>query len=75
MGPDISAVPDASWKALAFDAAELIAGHNCYPVPYLDKTNVIGVLPEALSADVQVVLADDAALVAAHTAACTMKQQ
>jgi hypothetical protein len=36
---------------------------------HLDEANVVGVLPEALAADVQVVLADDAALVAAHTAA------
>lgn len=39
------------------------------PVAYLDEANVVGVLPEALTADVQVVLADDTTLVAAHTAA------
>jgi hypothetical protein len=39
------------------------------PCTYLDKANVSGVLPEALTADVQVVLADDTALVAADLAA------
>lgn len=43
---------------------------RCTPAPaHLDKANVGGVLPEALAADVQVVLAHDAALVAAHLAA------
>jgi hypothetical protein len=37
--------------------------------PHLDEANVVGVLPEALAADVQVVLADDTTLVAAHAAA------
>lgn len=36
---------------------------------HLDEANVSGVLPEALTADVQVVLADDTALVAADFAA------
>lgn len=36
---------------------------------YLDKANVRGVLAEALAAHIQVVLADDTTLVAAHTAA------
>lgn len=36
---------------------------------HLDESNVSGVLPEALTADVQVVLADDTALVAADLAA------
>lgn len=40
-------------------------------IAHLDEANVVGVLPEALTADVQVVLADDTALVAAHTAAST----
>ena len=36
---------------------------------YLDETDVLGVLPEALTADVEAVLADQAVAIAAHTAA------
>ncbi len=38
---------------------------------HLDEANVLGVLPEALAADVEAVLADEAPLVGAHTAATT----
>ena len=36
---------------------------------YLGEPNVLGVLPKALTADVQVVLADDTPLVATYSAA------
>lgn len=36
---------------------------------YLDKANVLGVLPEALSANVQAILPDKAPLIGANTAA------
>lgn len=58
---------------MAFDRHHFIARSSTLPAASdLDKTNVLGILPEALSADVQVVLADDTPLVAANTAA---KQQ
>ena len=38
---------------------------------HLGETYVLGVLPEALSADVEAVLPDQAPLIAAHTAART----
>ena len=36
---------------------------------HLDETNVLSILPEALTADVQPVLADETPLVGTHTAA------
>lgn len=38
---------------------------------HLNKTNIVGVLPEALTADVQAVLPDNTSSIAAHTAANT----
>ena len=42
--------------------------------PHLDEANVSGLLTEALTADVQAVLADETVRVAAHTAARTAKK-
>ncbi len=39
------------------------------PFPHLNEANVRGLLAEALTADVQAILADDGVAVAAHTAA------
>lgn len=46
-------------------------GHSCMPgqdVPYLDETNVGALLTEALTADVEAVLADETGLVGADAA-------
>lgn len=44
-------------------------------VAYLDEANVLGILPEALAADIQAVLANQAPLVGAHTAASKESKQ
>jgi hypothetical protein len=49
--------------------------HNKQTASHLDEANVSGVLPEALTADVQVVLADDTTLVAADLAAKANNKQ
>lgn len=40
----------------------------CVPIAYLDKSNVRGLLSEALSADVQSILADQTSFVCAYSA-------
>lgn len=45
------------------------AWHTVPCWPHLDEADVLGVLPEALTADVQAVLADDTATITAHAAA------
>ena len=37
--------------------------------PHLDEANVLGILPEALSADVEAILTDQTPVISAHSAA------
>ena len=49
--------------------------HPCHGLTVLDEPNVLGVLAEALAADVHAVLADQTTLVRADTAAEKKKQK